>query len=52
MDIVLGILRYLFVATTLVGGGLVLMAIVRLAREKAVIHQQVMNYDGSPDARV
>lgn len=35
MEIVLGTLRYLFVATTLVGGGLVLVAIVRLAREKS-----------------
>jgi hypothetical protein len=34
MDIVLGILRYLFVGTTLVGGVLVMWAIVRLAREK------------------
>jgi len=35
MDIVLGILRYLFVGTTLVGGVLVMWAIVRLAREKS-----------------
>jgi hypothetical protein len=35
MDIVLGILRYAFVGTILVGGVLVLRAIVRLAREKS-----------------
>jgi len=35
MDIVLGILRYVFVGTTLVGGMLVMWSIVRLAREKS-----------------
>lgn len=34
MHIILGIVRYLFVATTLVGGAVVLGAIVRLALEK------------------
>lgn len=34
MDIVLAVLRYVFVATTLVGATLVVRAIVRLARDK------------------
>ena len=34
MEIVLFVVRYLFVATILVGGFVVLMALIRLAREK------------------
>lgn len=34
MDIVLAIVRYVFVATILLGGGLVLRALVQLARDK------------------
>ena len=35
MDIVLGIVRYLFVGTIFVGGGMVLRAIVLLAIQKS-----------------
>jgi len=34
MEIVLFVVRYLFVATIFVGGFVVLMALIRLAREK------------------